>query len=149
MCKEKWYKMTKLKSIRFTSCPIIYAKQIPIQSKKHFNIIYNDIIENKGEGVIIKNPDSYYEGLRSDNMLKYKPVYDSEAIIIDYRESKTSKNKIGAFICNPLENHGKYSTINYNLTFTVPGITDSIGSVPLQHPIVLIITYQYFGKTDR
>ena len=149
--KKKWYKIrTKLgKEYGLLDCPIIFAKQTPIESKKHFNMIYNNIIENKGEGVIIKNPDSHYEDLRSDNMLKYKPVYDSEAIIVDYKESKTNKNKIGAFICNPLENHGKYSTINYNLTFTVPGITDNIGSEPdLEHPIGSIITYQYSGKTD-
>ena len=40
-------------------------------------------------------------------MLKYKPAFDEEAIIIDYIPDKeNTKGCLGAFVCRPLINHG-------------------------------------------
>ena len=39
---------------------------------------YKDIIDNGGEGIMIKHPLSSYENGRSNYMLKYKPAFDRE-----------------------------------------------------------------------
>ena len=66
---------------------------------------YNYILKRDGEGIMFKCPNSYYEGNRSNYLLKYKPVNDSEAIIIDYKPgSGKYKDMLGAFVCKPLIN---------------------------------------------
>lgn len=46
------------------------------------------VLENGGEGLILKNPNSYYLTKRSDKMLKIKPSYDDEATIVGYITGK-------------------------------------------------------------
>ena len=62
---------------------------------------------------MLKHPGSQYTGKRSDFMLKYKPCFDSEAIIVNYTEgSGKYKNMLGAFVCKPLINKGNESIID-------------------------------------
>jgi len=42
------------------------------------------VVAAKGEGVMIKDPDSGYERKRSGNLLKVKYFDDAEAVILDY-----------------------------------------------------------------
>ena len=77
--------------------------------------MYKSVLSKGGEGVMIKDPISSYEDKRSDYMLKYKPCFDAEAIIIDYKDGNGKyANKLGAFICRPLINYGNYSVIDKN-----------------------------------
>ena len=49
----------------------------------------------------------------SNYLLKYKPNFDAEAIIMDYKDgTKKYEGMLGAFICKPLINHGNYMTID-------------------------------------
>lgn len=41
-----------------------------------------------GEGVMIKDPDSPYEGKRSSYLLKVKQFEDSEAVVESYEDGK-------------------------------------------------------------
>ena len=50
-------------------------------------------ITQKGEGIMLKNPKSLYEGGRSANMLKVKPSFDIEAVIVDYTKGKGKYEK--------------------------------------------------------
>ena len=63
-------------------CPVCIVTQGEIKTIEQMNNYYKYIISNKGEGIMLKDPDSVYEQKRSDYMLKYKPTYDAEAIII-------------------------------------------------------------------
>jgi hypothetical protein len=72
--------------------------------KDYFNLA----IQNKYEGLIIRNPDGMYvQDYRSPDLLKYKERQDSEFEIIDLQQGKygvvfvckTSEGKI--FDCNP------------------------------------------------
>ena len=110
-------------------CPIVLLDQHEIQSLDHMKTYYNEIIDKKGEGIILKHPDSEYTGKRSDFMLKYKPCYDAEAIIVDYTQG-TGKysSMLGAFVCRPLLNTGKSFIVDQNptLQFSISGMDDEV-----------------------
>jgi DNA polymerase/3'-5' exonuclease PolX len=133
-------------------CPIVFTEQIEIKSMKHLEEIYKDILNKGGEGVMIKDPKSLYEDKRSDYMLKYKPCFDAEAVIVDYKEGNGKyEGLLGAFICKPLVSYGNYSVIddNENHIFTLSGMDDEIRENYLEtHPEGTVITYEYSGKTD-
>ena len=42
--------------------------------------IYKKVIADKGEGIMLKDPQSPYEGKRSKYLLKYKPAFDAEPL---------------------------------------------------------------------
>ena len=67
---------------------------------------YNKLVSEGAEGVMIKHPNSLYEDKRSNYLLKYKPNFDAEAIIMDYSKGKGKyRGMLGGFVCKPLINH--------------------------------------------
>ena len=130
--------------------PIVFTEQVKIKSLKHLDEIYKDVLSNGGEGVMIKDPKSYYEDKRSDYMLKYKPCFDAESIIVDYKVGQGKyEGLLGSFVCKPLINYGNYSVIDEGHEFTLSGMDDEIRSNYLEtHPEGTIITYEYSGITD-
>lgn len=50
--------------------------------------IFNEYVEDGHEGVIVRIPDSPYENKRSQYLLKWKPLEDDEAIIVDIQEGE-------------------------------------------------------------
>lgn len=155
LTKAKWkevrkslpYPMNKLE------CPLICAKQIKMENEEHMDRIYKKVIADKGEGIMLKDPQSPYEGKRSKYLLKYKPAFDAEAIIIDYRMGEGKyKGLLGAFICKQLINHDTYSSVDENEDhiFSISGMDDAIRkSYKKSHPVGTIISYEHSGKTDK
>ena len=132
--------------------PLVMADQIQIKDMKQFNDLYENIISKGGEGVMIKDPKSLYEDKRSNFLLKYKPNFDAEAIIIDYTSGKGKyKGMLGGFVCKPLINNDTYHYIddNENHEFTISGMDDNVReNFKLTHPIGTIISYEHSGLTD-
>tara|TARA_B100001287_G_C22673274_1_gene526364 strand:+ start:346 stop:2253 length:1908 start_codon:yes stop_codon:yes gene_type:complete len=135
--------------------PLVYATQKRITSESMMKKFYKDIIDNGGEGIMIKHPLSSYENGRSNYMLKYKPAFDREAEIIDYKmgdpESKY-KGMLGSFICRPLNNHDTYMSVDEddNHIFTLSGMDDKIRkNYKRTHPVGTIITFECSGFTDK
>ena len=146
--KELSYPLNKL------PCPLVFVEQIPVQSMEHLKEMYEGILAKGGEGVMLKDPNSDYEfGKRSSKLLKYKPNFDAEAIIIDYKGGKGKyEGMLGGFICKPLLNHDTYMSIDDepNHQFSTSGMDDKIrGNYMTTHPIGTIITYEFSGKTDK
>jgi len=135
-----------------TEYPLVFTAQIVVESIEHMEHIYQDILSNGGEGVMIKDPVSLYEDKRSNYMLKYKPCFDAEAIIIDYKPGNGKySNSLGSFICKPLINYGKYSSIDEdeNHIFSISGMDDEVRKSHLEtHPNGTIITFEYSGKSE-
>jgi DNA polymerase/3'-5' exonuclease PolX len=152
--KENWniYRLTLNKKFHKIPCPIIILEQITIKSIEHMTNFYEKVLEKKGEGIMLKHPNSKYEDKRSNYLLKYKPVSDSEAVIIGYKEGKGKyKGLLGAFFCKPLINKGNYQIINDDrkMEFSISGMDDSIrNSYKETHQIGTIITYTYNGFTS-
>ena len=111
------------------------------------------IIDHGGEGIMIKHPECKYENGRSPYLLKYKPCFDFEGIIIDYKPGKGKyENLLGGFVCKPLINHDTYMTIDddENHIFTLSGMDDKIRkNYKRTHPEGTIITCECSGFTDK
>ena len=137
------------------SPPLVFATQKRITSEKMMKEYYQNIIDNGGEGIMIKHPLSEYKDGRSNEMLKYKPAFDREAVIIDFKmgdpESKYN-GMLGSFICRPLKNHDTYMSIDQddNHIFTLSGMDDKVRKNYLKsHPVGTIINYECSGFTDK
>jgi len=135
------------------NCPLIFAKQQKITSLEKMKEIYQEILDNKGEGIMMKHPLSTYDNGRSSHMLKYKPAFDREAIIIGYKDGVGKYDGLlGSFICRPLLNHDTYMSVDIddNHIFTLSGMIDTIrNSYKESHPEGTIITYECSGFTDK
>lgn len=74
--------------------------QIPIKNSSHLEKFYNNIIQNKGEGVVIRKNLSPYEKGRSKEAMKLKPYDDAECEVVGYVEGRGKfKNQIGSLLC--------------------------------------------------
>jgi DNA ligase 1 len=58
--------------------------QTPCKDKAHLEEWMDKICGGKGEGVMIKDPKSLYEGRRSYSLLKVKRFEDAEATVIGH-----------------------------------------------------------------
>jgi DNA polymerase/3'-5' exonuclease PolX len=133
-------------------CPLKMAPQTVIESEEQMEEIYRTIIEKGGEGIMLKDPDSFYENKRSNYLLKYKPSFDEEAIIVDYKLGKGKYTGIlGGFICKPLLNMDTYHLIDKDEQheFSISGMDDEVRNEYKEtHPIGTVISYEHSGKTD-
>ena len=133
-------------------CPLVMADQIVIKDMKQFKDLYTDIVNKGGEGVMIKDPLSSYEDKRSNYLLKVKPNFDAEAIIMDYSPGKKKyEGMLGGFVCKPLINHDSFHSIDNDEKheFTISGMDDEIRqNYKDTHPIGTIISYEHSGLTD-
>lgn len=135
------------------SCPIVLTRHHEVESIEHMKSFYKEILDLGGEGIMLKNPWSEYEEGRSYHLLKWKPNYDAEGIVVDYKEGTGKyKNMLGSLVIRPLINKGNYQVIDKdeNHDFSISGMDDSIrNSYKITHPIGTIITYEYSGMTEK
>ena len=133
--------------------PLVYTEQKKITSIKRMEEYYKTIIDAGGEGIMLKHPMSLYKGGRSSDMLKYKPSFDREGIIVDFKKGKGKyKDMLGGFVCKPLVNHDTYMTIDQDPDheFTLSGMDDDVRmNYKISHPVGTIITYECSGFTDK
>ena len=133
-------------------CPLIFAPQTKIKSEEQMMDAYEKIIQKGGEGIMLKQGESAYCNGRSPLMLKLKPSFDEEALIVDYTEGNGKyKKKLGGFVCQPLKNMDTYHVIDTdkNHEFTVSGMDDAVRENYLEtHPIGTVITITHSGRTD-
>jgi DNA ligase-1 len=92
---------TRLKKAKrwFTSHPNTHVKIIPqivCKDENHLQKFLDEIVQLKGEGVIVKDPTQPYHTGRSPHILKVKKAQDMEGIIIGYnlRDDKTLKSLV-------------------------------------------------------
>jgi DNA polymerase/3'-5' exonuclease PolX len=129
-------------------CPYRFTPHTEIKSEKAMKKFYDTILGKGGEGIMLKCPTSLYEGKRSSYLLKYKPNFDAEAMIIGYNYGTGKYSGIlGSFICAPIKDE---EVINdKKLYFSISGMNDHIRkSYKTTHPIGTIVTYTYAGMTD-
>jgi len=119
-------------------CPLIYTEHVKVKSDEHLDHMFKNVVDNKGEGMMIRKPGSYYEMKRSSTLLKYKQFFDTECIIVGYKPgTKKYEGMLGSFECRLLEG-------NTEKSFYVSGMNDDIRTNYLTtHPIGTIITIIY------
>jgi DNA ligase 1 len=82
--------------------------QIPIKNKEHLNKFLEQINKNKGEGVVVRDPNIDYINKRTSKALKVKSFYDTECEVISYTKGRGKyTNMVGAIICK-LSNNIKF-----------------------------------------
>jgi len=123
-------------------CPIIAVQQIKLKDEQDLEKQYENILENGGEGIMLRKPNSKYSGKRTRDLLKYKPTFDAEARIIDYEYgSGKYTNLLGALVVQDTKTNKQFKIGS--------GLTDIIrNNYKKTHPIGTIVTYKYTGLTN-
>ena len=121
-------------------CPINEVFQIKIsrgvdEVEEH----YQRIISGGGEGIILREPGSWYTNQRSSSFLKYKKYHECEAVIFDYKPGNgRNQGRLGSFGVHPINSEG-YP--NRRVIFHVSGVNDHIRiNYRETHPIGTVIT---------
>ena len=95
------------------------------------------ITDKGGEGIMLRDPNAYYQHKRTDALLKYKKLQTMDLRIVGWNEGKGKyEGAIGSFIC---ENDEKTIRVN------VAGISDAIRWSDPDWWIGKIIEVAYFG----
>ncbi|HGO5856103.1 TPA: DNA ligase [Mannheimia haemolytica] len=116
---------------------ITIIEQIPIKDKAHLQQFYQSVLEQGGEGVIVRNPNAGYIQGRSAQILKIKPVLDEECKVVAHHKGKGKyADKLGAITCE--NQRGRFRIGS--------GFKDKDRENP--PPIGSIITYKYRGITE-
>jgi DNA ligase-1 len=74
-------------SFDFDHLRVVWQEKLPIQTKKAEDRIAElmyDIQEKNGEGLILRKPESIWLPRRTQDLLKVKPSFDSEAVVLGY-----------------------------------------------------------------
>lgn len=122
---------------KYPSPHIAIIKQIPIENKLHLEKFFNNIQQQGGEGVVIRNPNAPYVQGRSAQILKLKAVDDEECTVVAHHKGKGKyAAKLGAITCE--NQRGRFRIGS--------GFSDKEREIP--PPIGSIITYKYRGLTS-
>lgn len=98
---------------------------------------YLDVIRNGGEGVMLRNPLSYYEMSRSSNLLKMKNVNDAEGVIVGFTDGEGRlEGKVGALVVETM-----------GVTLNLAGLTDAERE-PGYFKVGETVTYKYRELSD-
>ena len=97
------------------------------------------IVNQGGEGLMLHRADAVYRKGRTKDLLKVKPYYDAEAIVVSHTQGKGKfSGLLGAILVKTPE--GKLFRIGSGFSMQQRRFPPPIGS---------LITYTYHGKTDR
>lgn len=159
--REKFEKLQKSdKDVFPEKCPVRRLRHRKIKSTKQAKEYFEEVVKGGGEGLVLRDPNAFYEGKRCKHSLKMKPKPEVEGIIIGYQEG-TNKNvgKLGAFVMHPLKSSDSLDNkrIDFSVKFEIgTGLTDIVrGSCTFkkgvgsskEYPIGTIVTYRYQNLT--
>ena len=74
--------MNYLSKLTNASDFIKIVSPIECQGKEHLQQFFEQIVAKGGEGVMLNEPNSFYEAKRSKNLRKFKPFFDTEVRVI-------------------------------------------------------------------
>ena len=132
-------RMDILKGLRFPS-HVNITKQIKVKSENDITDYYSKVIDQDGEGLMLRAPKVGYLHRRTWLMYKIKPDHDAEAKVIGYKPGEGKYlNMLGAL----------HLQTPSGVTFYVSGFPDAVRKDYLTtHPIGTTVTYRYTFLTD-
>jgi len=78
----------------------VFVEQVKCKSKEQLDEKLDKILGYGGEGLMIREPKSFYERTRSKTLLKIKKFYDAEAVVIGHERGKgVNQHRTGALRC--------------------------------------------------
>lgn len=121
-----------------TSPYLFFHQQTQVRSRPHLSQMMREVVEAGGEGLMLRQPKSFYEVGRSSTLLKMKPFKDAEAEVIGHVPGKGKhKGVLGGLVLR-LPN-GKEFNIGTGLTDAERRNPPMLGAT---------ITYRYTELTD-
>ena len=118
---------------------LIPVPHFEIKSVDYMMEFYKSIVDNGGEGIMLRNPNARYEFRRSPNLLKVKPENTMTAEVIAHQPGEGKYvGMLGALVCKA-----------GNIQFEVgTGFTDADRTEKYAPKIGSIITVKYPSLTD-
>jgi len=116
---HNWYNNQLYKSMSYVRCLDQAIVDLDTEQGQNLFRMYNkSAIENKYEGIMIKDPDAAYECKRSTAWLKLKPFIEVSLAVVDLEEG-TGRNagRLGAIICEG-EDDGRRIRVNVGSGFS-------------------------------
>ena len=112
-------------------------EQIPIKDKAHLRRFFQTVIDQGGEGIVIRDPQAPYIKQRTPRALKYKPFHDAECTVVGYKQGKGRlEGLVGALECQ---------TEDEKHFYIGSGLSDKERKTPPK--IGARVTYRYQGLT--
>lgn len=129
---------------------VVNQEQLPVQRTKAIARIQermDEIVAGGGEGVMLRQPHSVWEAIRSNDLVKLKPQDDAEGTVIGFAMGKGKlEGLVGAFNLDISERFGEGKELEMS------GFTEDerriVDGVPVHFPIGTKITFKYSGLTD-
>lgn len=122
--------------------PNAYIQIIPqtvINTKGQLSDFLETVTSDKGEGVVVRNPDTLYQTGRLSSAFKVKKYFDTECTILKILPGKGKyKNVMGSVLCQTKE--GKQVKIGSGFKGKDRENPPAIGSK---------ITFKYYGFTNK
>ena len=116
---HNWYDNNLNKSMSYIRCLDQAIVDLDTEEgQKLFRMYNKSAIENKYEGIMIKDPDAVYECKRSTAWLKLKPFIEVSLNVVDFEEG-TGRNagRLGAIICEG-DDDGRRIRVNVGSGFS-------------------------------
>ena len=116
---HNWYDNNLNKSMSYIRCLDQAIVDLDTEEgQKLFRMYNKSAIENKYEGIMIKDPDAVYECKRSTAWLKLKPFIEVSLDVVDFEEG-TGRNagRLGAIICEGADD-GRRIRVNVGSGFS-------------------------------
>ena len=114
------------------------AEQRQITSADALENYFAEVVGGGGEGVMLRRIESKHRAGRSDDLLKYKPFMDAEAIVIGYNPGKGKYTGMTGSL--------RVQMLGSDKTFSVgSGLSDNERQNP--PPMGATITYKHQGLT--
>lgn len=116
---------------------LIAVKQFKVKDRQALTLKLNAVVAQGGEGLMLHKANALYHTGRSDDLIKLKPSFDEEGVVVAYVPGKGKYlGKMGALIVEAK------SGIRFKLG---TGFSDAQRENP--PPIGSMITYTYKNKT--
>ena len=114
-------------------------EQIKLSSSQELSAYLDKVVKLRGEGLMLHHQEALYKTGRNNQLLKLKKYNDSEATVLAHLDGKgKNKGKMGAILVKTTE----------GVTFKIgTDFSDKQRMTP--PPIGCIITFKYFGKTQK
>lgn len=114
-------------------------KQTTIKTKQQLKDFLTQVTSNKGEGVVVRNPDTLYETGRLSSALKVKKYFDTECTVLEILPGKGKyQNKMGSVLCQTAQ--GQRLKIGSGFKDKDRVNPPNVGSK---------ITFKYYGFTKK
>jgi len=111
-------------------------KQVTIKDQAHAKAFFDEVVANKGEGVVIRDKTQKYYTGRTSHSLKYKPFIDDECKVVSITEGEGKfKGLMGSIRC---DFKGKIIKIG-------SGFSDKERRFPPK--VGALVSFKYYGLT--